>query len=175
MTFFLGGLQLSTLAYLMNKSSSLKFKNVVRGQARGNTCFKSLLPIVACNLSYFKKCKYLFASLLKPKPSTPKIPTVPPKLVIILHGEPSITCKTSEVGSLIIKENLHYVIIGEFSYGKPDVKVLRKTIPGQCEIKSECMIDVLDTSHILIRLTTMEDYVHLLSTVTFHVNGKESY
>ncbi|KAH0651903.1 hypothetical protein KY284_031815 [Solanum tuberosum] len=72
-------------------------------------------------------------------------PVVAAKPVIMLHGEPSITWKASEA------------------------------IPGQCGIKSECTIGVLDTRHILIRLTTMEDYVHLLSSSAFYVKAKESY
>ncbi|KAG5618380.1 hypothetical protein H5410_018204 [Solanum commersonii] len=75
----------------------------------------------------------------------------------MLHGEPNITWKTSE-----------YAIIGKFSYGKPDIVELRKTIPGQCGIKSECTIGVLDSRHILIRLTSLEDYVQLLSAATFY-------
>ncbi|WMV51664.1 hypothetical protein MTR67_045049, partial [Solanum verrucosum] len=80
-----------------------------------------------------------------------------------------------EVKLLIVKENLQHVIIGKFSYVKPDVTELRRTIPGQCGIKSGCLIGVLDTKHILIRLTTMEDYVHVLSTPAFHVKTKNNY
>lgn len=58
-----------------------------------------------------------------------------------------------------MKENLQYAIVGKFSYDKPDIKELRWNIPGQCGIKSECMIGVLDTRNILIRLTNLEDYV----------------
>ncbi|KAG5608464.1 hypothetical protein H5410_019745 [Solanum commersonii] len=74
-----------------------------------------------------------YGSLLKSKTITPTV--VAAKPVIMLHGEPSITWKASKVRSLIIKENLQYVIIGKFSYGKPDVTELRKTTPGQCSIK----------------------------------------
>ncbi|WMV29337.1 hypothetical protein MTR67_022722 [Solanum verrucosum] len=65
-----------------------------------------------------------YANLLKPKPMVPQITRVPPKHVNIVHGEPNITWKTSEVKSLIIQENLQYAIIGKFSYGKPDVQEL---------------------------------------------------
>ncbi|KAK4733286.1 hypothetical protein R3W88_007547 [Solanum pinnatisectum] len=84
-----------------------------------------------------------YAKILNPKPNTPLIPKVPPKPVIIIHGKPNITWKTSEVKSLIIHD-------------------LRRSIPGQCGIKSECTIGVLDQRHILIRLTTMEDYMRTL-------------
>ncbi|KAG5604333.1 hypothetical protein H5410_025825 [Solanum commersonii] len=116
-----------------------------------------------------------YANLLKPKLMNPSIPKVEPKPVVMLHGEPNITWKSSEGRSLIFQENLQYAIIGKFSYGKPDIKELRRTIPGQCGIKSECIIGVLDTRHILIRLTTMEDYVNLLSTSAFYVKAKECY
>uniref|UniRef100_A0A0V0IDF8 Putative ovule protein n=1 Tax=Solanum chacoense TaxID=4108 RepID=A0A0V0IDF8_SOLCH len=116
-----------------------------------------------------------YAKILNPKPTTPLIPKVSPKPVIIIHGEPSITWKTSEVKSLIAQENLQYAIIGKFSYGKPEIQELRRSIPGQCGIKSECTIGVLDTRHILIRLTTMEDYVQLLSTAAFYIKAKENY
>ncbi|KAH0707208.1 hypothetical protein KY285_011769 [Solanum tuberosum] len=116
-----------------------------------------------------------YADLLKPHPILPQAPKVPPKPLTMVHGEPNITWKSSKVKSLIIQENLQYAIIGKFSYGKPDVQELRKTITGQCGIKSDCMIGVLDTRHVLIKLTTMEDYVHLLSTPTFYVKAKENY
>ncbi|WMV43302.1 hypothetical protein MTR67_036687 [Solanum verrucosum] len=93
----------------------------------------------------------------------------------MLHGEPNITWKGSEVKALIIQENLQYAIIGKFSYGKPDITELRRTLPGQCGIKSECVIGVLDTRHILIRLTNLEDYVHLLSATAFYVKAKDNY
>ncbi|WMV55379.1 hypothetical protein MTR67_048764 [Solanum verrucosum] len=115
-----------------------------------------------------------YANILKPKISNP-YPHVSPKPVTFIHGEPSITWKSSEVKSLITQKNLQYAIIGKFSYGKPEVQELRRTLPRQCGIKSECTIGVLDNKHILIRLTTMEDYVHLLSTTAFYVKVKENY
>lgn len=48
----------------------------------------------------------MFASLLKPKINQPVLPVVPIKPVSMLHGEPNITWKSSEVKSLIVKENL---------------------------------------------------------------------
>lgn len=78
-----------------------------------------------------------FASPLKPKVCQPTMVTVPIKPIIVLHGEPNITWKSLEVRSLIVKENLQYTIIGKFSYGRPDIKELRKQILGQCGVKSE--------------------------------------
>ncbi|KAK4728571.1 hypothetical protein R3W88_021559 [Solanum pinnatisectum] len=119
--------------------------------------------------------KSLHANILKPKPITPQISNVPPKPVVIIHGEPSVTWKTSEIKTLIAQENLQYAIIGKFSYGKPEIQELRKTLPGHCGIKSECTIGVLDTRHILIRLTTMEDYVRLISTAAYYIKVKDKY
>ncbi|WMV57366.1 hypothetical protein MTR67_050751 [Solanum verrucosum] len=116
-----------------------------------------------------------YANLLKPKLMNPSIPKVAPKLVVMLHGETNITWKSLVVRSLIFQENLQYAIICKFSYGKPDIKELRRTIPGQCGIKSKCTIGVLDTRHILIRLTTIVDYVNLLSTSAFYMKAKECY
>ncbi|KAH0664937.1 hypothetical protein KY285_026143 [Solanum tuberosum] len=116
-----------------------------------------------------------YAHMLKPKKINLSILIIPPKPVVMLHGEPNITWKASEVKSLIIQENLQYAIIGKFSYVKPDIMELRKTIQNQCGIKSECTIGVLDTRHILIRLTSLEDYVQLLSTAVFYVKAKEKY
>ncbi|KAG5590811.1 hypothetical protein H5410_041325 [Solanum commersonii] len=113
--------------------------------------------------------KSLYANILKPQPITPQISNIPPKPVIIIHGEPSVTWKTSEIKTLIAQDNLQYTIIGKFSYGKPEIQELRKTLPGHCGIKSECTIGVLDTRHILIRLTTIEDYVRLISTAAYYI------
>lgn len=40
--------------------------------------------------------------------------------------------------------------MGKFSFGKPDVSVLRKVIPNQYGIKVDYTIGVLDARHILI-------------------------
>lgn len=81
-----------------------------------------------------------FASSLKPKGMQPNVLEVPIKLVTMLYGEPCITWKSSEVRVLIAKENLYYVIIGKFAYGKVDIVELQKQILGQCGIKSECTV-----------------------------------
>lgn len=52
---------------------------------------------------------------------------------------------------------------------------LRRSIPGQCGIKSECTIGVLDARHILTRLTSLEDYVKVLSTSAMYVKARENY
>lgn len=77
-----------------------------------------------------------YAHILKPKSVNSTNPMIPAKLVVMLHGESNITWKASEVKSLIRIENLQYAIIGKFSYGKPDIIKLRRTILGQCGIKN---------------------------------------
>ncbi|KAF3626726.1 hypothetical protein FXO38_29045 [Capsicum annuum] len=105
-----------------------------------------------------------YSDLLKPKVYVHDTSRVPPKLVIVMHGEPSVTRKSSEVRSLIVQENLQYTIIGKFSYGKPDITELQKSIPTQYGIKSDYTIGVMYARLILIRLGGLEDYVQLLST-----------
>lgn len=69
-----------------------------------------------------------YDKILKPKPIINNITRVPPNPVVMLHGEPSSTQKSSEVQKFNIQENLQYAIIGKFYYGKPDIE-LRKDIP----------------------------------------------
>ena len=76
---------------------------------------------------------------------------------------------------LIAQENLQYAIIGKFSYGKAHIDVLRKIIPSQCGIKSQCIIGVLDERHILIRLHAIEDYIQLLSRIAFYIGSMDRY
>lgn len=58
-----------------------------------------------------KKMNYM--NLLKPKSLNSNVEKVPPKPVVMLRGEPSITWKSSKIKSLIIQENLKYAIIGK--------------------------------------------------------------
>lgn len=51
----------------------------------------------------------------------------------------------------------------------------RKVIPGQCGIKGDCTIGVLDARHILICLEVLEDYVTLLSTSAYYIKAKNKY
>lgn len=44
----------------------------------------------------------------------------------MLHAEPNITWKDLEARSIIIQQKLQYTIIRKFSYGKPNIKKLRK-------------------------------------------------
>lgn len=42
----------------------------------------------------------------------------------------------------------------------------------RCNLKGECNIGVLNSRHILIRVSNMEDYVNDLSKPTFHITHK---
>ncbi|WMV14147.1 hypothetical protein MTR67_007532 [Solanum verrucosum] len=64
---------------------------------------------------------------------------------------------------MIIKENIQFAIIAKFSYGWPEMEEIRRTIPLQCEIKAECKLGFLRDKPVLIRLTTLEDYVQVMS------------
>ncbi|KAG5611461.1 hypothetical protein H5410_022742 [Solanum commersonii] len=95
-----------------------------------------------------------YANMLKPKIQNYTGSKVPPKPVTIVQGEPNVT---------------------KFSYGKPEIGELRKTLPKHCGIKGESTIGILDSRHILIRLSLLEDYVQLLSTSAYYVKEKEKY
>jgi len=57
------------------------------------------------------------------------------KPIIFLHGEPTITWTKKEFEKLKVRQNLQYVVVAKFSYGRPDLYELRKAIPIQLEIK----------------------------------------
>lgn len=70
---------------------------------------------------------------------------------------------------MIINKDLHYAVIGKFSYGWPEIQDLRRLIPKQCELKGEVNIGLLSNRHILIQASRLEDYVHLLSKPQFYI------
>lgn len=80
--------------------------------ARGIILQKDLPPLPMMNNSKpeiqapIDQTTFSYTNILKPIPITPPIPKVPPKTVIILHGEPNITWKFLKVRSLIIHESL---------------------------------------------------------------------
>lgn len=92
-----------------------------------------------------------------------------------MHGEPSITQKSSEVRNMILQENRQYTIIGKFSYGKLDIQELQKTILVKCGTKRDCIIRALDARHILIRLNGLDDYVQLLLKVDLYIKSKDMH
>ncbi|KAG5600699.1 hypothetical protein H5410_032069 [Solanum commersonii] len=59
---------------------------------------------------------------------------------------------------MIIQEVLEFAVIEKFSYEWPELEEIRKIVPLQYEIKAEYKIGFLRDRHVLLRLTTMEDY-----------------
>lgn len=95
-----------------------------------------------------------FADLLQPQPSVAVAP-VPRKQVTYSHGEPRIIWEEEEVSQMISNEQLEFAVVGKFSYGWPDIHVLRRLIPLQCELKGEVNIGLLSNRYILIRASRM--------------------
>ncbi|WMV51439.1 hypothetical protein MTR67_044824 [Solanum verrucosum] len=102
--------------------------------------------------------QHTFSSLFKPTSAETR--PVPLKPISYLHGEPRIIWEQAEVEQMIVNENLHYAVVGKFSYGWPDMQELRKIIPKQCGFKGECNIGLLTNKYVLIRATLLEDYVN---------------
>ncbi|KAK4717903.1 hypothetical protein R3W88_016241 [Solanum pinnatisectum] len=76
---------------------------------------------------------------------------------------------------MIVNEDLQYAVIGKFSYGWLDLQDLRMILPKQCELKNECTIGYFSNRYVLIRASSMEDYVHLLSKPDFYIGQKNWY
>lgn len=73
---------------------------------------------------------------------------------------------------MIINEYLQFAVIGKFYYGWHDFQELKRIIPKQCDLKGECNIGVLNSRHILIRASNMEDYVNVLFKSVFYISHK---
>lgn len=59
-----------------------------------------------------------------------------------------------------------------FSYGIPVIQELRKVIPIQYELKGPYSVGFIEDSHVLIKLSLKEDYIHLLSKPTFYLKAQ---
>ncbi|XP_075083562.1 uncharacterized protein LOC142167296 [Nicotiana tabacum] len=94
------------------------------------------------------------------------------KPVELLHGEPIVKWKKQEVKQSIVQQGLLLAVLGKVSYGKPVISELRKVIPIQCEIKGHCSVGLIEDNHVLIRLSLLEDYVHLLSKPIFYLKAQ---
>ncbi|KAK4731699.1 hypothetical protein R3W88_024687 [Solanum pinnatisectum] len=73
---------------------------------------------------------------------------------------------------MIIKENLQYALLGNFSYGWLEIQEFRSLIPKQCSLKGECKIGLLSNRYVLIRVSLLEDYVNLLSKLIFYITHR---
>lgn len=74
-----------------------------------------------------------------------------------------------------IIENLHYGIVGKFSYGWPELTKLREQIPLQYGVKGNCKIGFLRNRHVLIRLEVLEDFINIFSKSVYYINAKDEY
>lgn len=92
----------------------------------------------------------------------------------MVHGEPNVTWKSSEIRSLI-KQKCLYAIVEKFSCGKSEIGEMTKSIRKQCRIKGKCNIGILNSRHILIRPSLLKSYVQLLFTTIHYVKAKEGY
>ncbi|XP_016546560.2 uncharacterized protein LOC107846788 [Capsicum annuum] len=72
----------------------------------------------------------------------------------------SLFCKGGMLGGIPLEE-------------RPDIQDLKRLIPKQYELKGECNIDLLSNRHVLIRVSQLEDYIHLLSKPTFYINHRD--
>lgn len=109
------------------------------------------------------------------KPNSPKQTHVPVamKQIVYLHSEPRIIREEEEVQQMIINEDLQYAVVEKFSYGLPNIKVLRSLIPKQCELKRDVNIKLLSNRYVLIRTSNLEDYVSLLSKPQFYITHNQ--
>lgn len=102
-------------------------------------------------------------------------PSVQIKPVEYLHGEPLILWKKSEENQSITQQGLQLAVWGKLPYGKPVIQELRKAIPIQCEIKGPYSIGLIQDTHVLIKLSLMEDYIHLLSKPAFYLKAQRDF
>lgn len=103
------------------------------------------------------------------------VEAIPRKPVQLIDGFPRIKWTEAEVCCMNIIENLQYVVISKFSYGWPDLDIPRNVIPLQCGIKGDCTIGLFQNRHMLIRLSSMEDYVNIISKGSFYITCNEGY
>lgn len=97
------------------------------------------------------------------------------KLVNMVNSYPIIKWTEVELDRMNIIQDLKYAIIGEFSYGWPNPKVLRKAIPLQCVNKGDCKIGLFRSRHVFIRLSLMEYFVNLISKGDYYITCNEGF
>lgn len=119
-------------------------------------------PIQPLQHSYLKS---LTSEVAKPSNS------IPIKDLIYVHGEPTVLWE-EDMDNMIIQEDLQYAVIGKFAYGWPELEKIRRIFPIQCEIKVDGKVGFLRERHVLIRLTNLEDYVHLMSKPAYFQGKK---
>ncbi|KAH0658439.1 hypothetical protein KY289_027187 [Solanum tuberosum] len=95
--------------------------------------------------------------------------------ITYVHGEPTVLWDEEEVDNMLIQEDLEFAVIEKFSYEWLELEEIRKIVPLQYEIKAECKMDFLRDRHVLIRLTTMEDCVHIMLKPAYFLRAKDGF
>ncbi|XP_019240366.1 PREDICTED: uncharacterized protein LOC109220355 [Nicotiana attenuata] len=96
-----------------------------------------------------------YANLLNPTVINTHMQTLATlKPIEFLHGEPIVKWKKQEVKQSIVQQGLQLAVLGKFSYGKPVI------------------VGLIEDNHVLIRLSLLEDYVHLLSNPAFYLKAQ---
>ncbi|KAH0640618.1 hypothetical protein KY285_037204 [Solanum tuberosum] len=107
------------------------------------------------------------------RPEKPRKLSLKLKLVIYVHGEPTVSFSFSDLESYIQEENLQFALVAKFSYGRPDMIDLRKIFTRHFEIKGDCNLGLLDHRHVLVRLSNREDFVEVYSRAELFITLKE--
>jgi len=96
---------------------------------------------------------------------------IPIKYITYIHGEPTILWEEEEVETIIIKEVLPFAIIGNFSFGWSELEEILKLVLYCVRFKAECKARFLSDRHILVRLTTMQYYLNVMSKIGIFFEG----
>lgn len=94
------------------------------------------------------------------------------KPIEYIHGEKFLRWKKPEVRQSITQHGLQLAVLGKVLCGKPMIHELRKVIPIQYELNGPCLIELIEDNHVLIKITLMEDYVHLLFKSAFYLKAQ---
>lgn len=136
---------------------------------------ENFLPLSDKNEHQIPSNKPLYVNAINPNPIGIANKPINLKQAKIVEGVPRIRWTEAEVQQMNVNQNLQYATIGKFSYGWPNLEVLRKMIPSQCGIKGEFLIGLLRHRHVLIRLSLMEDFINMISKGAYYITCKEGY
>lgn len=72
-----------------------------------------------------------------------------------MQGESAVIFSTEEI--VVIAEPFKLTLIGKFSFGRPSMDIIRKFFIS-LGLKGTSQISLLDNRHILIKLSSEDDY-----------------
>lgn len=75
-----------------------------------------------------------------------------------------------KVRQSIAQQGLQLAVLGKFSYEKHVIQELGILI--QCKLKGPCSIGLIEDTYVLIKLSFMEEYIHLLSKLAFYLKAQ---